>query len=125
MAEEMQKNSEQQDGAAMPQGGGEKKPHPFHEEHHGGPGKLLIFALGVALLIMLAALAVKPDPKQAPGKDTGGDLHKGGKQVEMQEEPPLSESDDVDAIEEDLDNTDLENLDQELSDIEQELESIE
>lgn len=117
-------NSDQQTEAPMPQDGGEKKPHPFHEEHHGGPGKLLIFALGVALLVVLAALAVKPDAKKAPGKDTGGELKRGIQQEEMQE-APLSESDDVEAIEEDLNNTDLENLDQEFSEIEEELNSTE
>ena len=105
----------QNEGGGMPQGGNVAPEGP---KHHGGPGKLLLIAGSVALLVLVMAFMMRPQVSEAPSGD-GADVP-----VNMQqEEPPLSDSNDLDDIESDLDSTDLDSLDEEFSDIERELGS--
>lgn len=113
-------NIEQQSGMYQPQGADMQEGEVQGQE--GGVPKNLIITVVIALVVVVLALMylwgskLRNEPDQLPPAFPAED-------EQTMELKKVSDSDDLNAIEQDLTNTDLGNLDADLSDFEAELDA--
>ena len=86
------------------------------------PGNVLLIAVLVAAVVVFALVFAFYNFGLGTKQETGGPSVVRDEQVQKLE--TLSDSDEIGAIETDIDSTNLENLDQELNQVDQELPSL-